>query len=201
MKKIFAIIMGISFIACGNKPFSHWSDSEVQKWFQASAWNHELSTKPDSSINVRLFVEQNILNPKSWQAALKFLKETDFNTLEIGRYELSDDGTYANVEEYLTKDTAHFEAHRKYIDIQFLLKGNEYVYITPMEPDKQIETLAYNESRDIEFFDKDNYQKRLLTTKNFLVLFPEDGHKPCMKINSSDKVKKVVIKIPYKQPK
>jgi len=199
MKKIFAIVMGISFIACGNKPFSQWSEPEIQKWFQASAWNHELTMKPDSSINVRLFVEQNVLNPTSWQAALKFLKETDFNSLELGRYELADDGTYANVEEYKTKDTAHFEAHRKYIDIQFLAKGNEYVYITPMEPDKQIETRAYNEQKDIEFFDKINYEKCLLTTKNFLVLFPTDGHKPCMEIESSEQVKKVVVKIPYKK--
>lgn len=194
---IYSILI-IMMIACQNKKdVTEWTDNEINEWFSTSPWSTELSMKPDASINKRLFVEQNILNPASWDAALKFLKEKDMNVLEPGRYDLLDDGTYVNIDEYTTKDSAHFEAHRKYIDIQCLAKGKEYIYISPFEPGKKIVVVPYNETKDIEFFDKDDYQKYLLSTDNFFVLFPLDGHKPCMKVETNEQVRKVVMKIPY----
>lgn len=183
-------------MACDNKnDVSNWTDSQINEWFNQSEWV-QLTMKPDSSINKRLFVEQNILNPASWQAALKFLKESDFNSMNLGRYELADDGTYANIDEYLTKDTAHFEAHRKFIDIQYLAKGKEYIYVTPIDKKRNREVTHYDDTKDITFFDEDNYTKHLLLSDNFLVLFPSDGHKPCMKVDSNEVVRKVVVKIP-----
>lgn len=188
--------MGLSLIGCQEKPVSQWSDQEIDEWFTSSSWKNELSMKPDSSINKRLFVEQNLLNPVSWQAALKFLKESDFNSMKPGRYELADDGTYANIDAYLTKDTAHFEAHRKFIDIQYVAKGKEYVYVTPVDNKINREVTPYNETKDIAFFDADKSTKHLLSPENFMVLFPSDGHKPCMKVVENEMVRKVVVKIP-----
>lgn len=178
-------------MACQNKKdVSEWSDDEINEWFYTSPWNTELSMKPDASINKRLFVEQNILNPDSWDAALKFLKEKDLNVLEPGRYDLLEDGTYVNIDEYLTKDSAHFEAHRKYIDIQYLAKEKEYIFVTPLEPLKQHEIQLYDEAKDIEFFDKEEYTPYLLFPYNFMVFFSTDAHKPCMKVDTNEVVEK-----------
>jgi YhcH/YjgK/YiaL family protein len=199
MKKllfIIGVVMELSLIGCQEKSVTTWSDQEIDTWFKSSAWNNELSMQADESINIRLFVEQNVLNPKSWEAAYKFLRESDFNKMDLGRYELADDGTYANIEEYVTKDSSHFEAHRQYIDIQYLAHGQEYIYITPVEHEDSQQITPYNVSKDIEFFDKDSHTKHLLSSTNFLVLFPSDGHKPCMKVDSNEKVRKVVVKIP-----
>ena len=104
---IYSILM-ITIMACQNKKdVSEWTDNEINEWFSTSPWNTELSMKPDASINKRLFVEQNILNPASWDAALKFLKEKDMNVLEPGRYNLLDDDTHVNIDEYMTKNSAH----------------------------------------------------------------------------------------------
>jgi YhcH/YjgK/YiaL family protein len=188
----------ITMMACQNKrDVSEWSDTEINDWFSASPWSTELGITPDASIDKRQFVEQNVLNPSSWEAAFTFLKEQDLNTLELGRHELSDDGTFVNIEEYTTKDSAHFEAHRAYIDIQYLAKGKEYIHVTPYEPEKQSEVQAYDETKDIEFFDKEEYTPRLLSPENFMVFFPSDGHKPCMKVDTNEAVRKVVVKIPY----
>lgn len=195
-KTIIYILLIPMFLACNTKnDVSKWTDGQINEWFNQSEWV-QLKMKPDSSINKRLFVEQNILNPASWQAALKFLKESDFNSMKPGRYELADDGTYANIDEYLTKDTAHFEAHRKFIDIQYLAKGKEYIYVTPVDNKRNREVTPYDDTKDITFFDEDNYSKHLLSSENFLVLFPSDGHKPCMKVDSNEVVRKVVVKIP-----
>jgi len=178
------------------KELSAWTDEEINEWFTNSPWSTELRMKPDLSINKRLFVEQNILNEASWKAAFTFLKEQDLNTLELGRYDLLED-TFLIISEYRTKDTDHFEAHRKYIDIQYLAKGKEYIFVTPLEPEKQHEIQGYDEAKDLEFFDKEDFTPHLLSPDKFMVFFPSDGHKPGMKVDTNEVVRKVVVKIPY----
>ena len=55
---------------------------------------------------------------------LDFLAKTDFSKLEDGRYELDGDRVFANLMSYETKPANELpEAHREYIDIQFLVEG------------------------------------------------------------------------------
>lgn len=195
-KIILTLLTAITFMACGDKNVKDWSEQEINDWFEKSAWN-SLSIKLDNSSDKRTFVEQNILNPKSWEAALKFMKESDFNSMELKNYDLLEDGTYANIAEYTTKDSAHFEAHRKFIDIQYLSKGKEYIRVTPVDSTNQNTVQAYVAEKDIEFFDKADYTEHLLDGDNFMVLFPKDGHMPCMKVDTNEVVRKIVVKIPY----
>lgn len=201
MKKIivtFSIIMGLSLFGCGEKSVSQWSDQEIEEWFSSSLWKNELTMQPDSSINIRMFTEQNIFNASAWKAAYEFLKETDFETIPMGRYDLDKCGTYATVSDYVTKDvdSAFFEAHRKYVDIQYVPKGHEYIGITTLEGIDSVK-LEYNEEKDIMFFSKADETKILADKRNFLVFFPSDGHMPCLKVDKNDVVRKVVIKIPF----
>lgn len=174
-----------------------WSDEQVNNWFNKSEWV-ELKMQPDSTIKKRMFIEQNLLNPQAWQAALTFLKEKDLQTLELGRYEL-DGGAFATVSEYVTKDidTAYFEVHHKYIDIQYVPVGKEYIGLTSMENIDSI-TQPYDTDKDIEFFKKIDDNLLLADSSKYFVFFPSDGHKPCIKVNENEKVRKVVVKIPYK---
>lgn len=188
----------MAFIGCNSNNVKYWSDKETNDWFTESKWSLEFNIRPDKSINKREFVVQNILNSEGWEAAFKFLSEQDLNVLEPGKYDIHDDGTFVNIEEYITKDSAHFEVHRKYIDIQCLVKGEEYIFVSPLEPEKQYEVQAYDEAKDIEFFDKEEYTPHLLNPENFMVFFPSDAHKPCMKVDRNEMVRKVVVKIPYK---
>ena len=56
--------------------------------------------------------------------ALKFLSETDFSKIELGRYELDGDNIFYMVQSYDTDpDKTISEAHKKYIDIQFMGEG------------------------------------------------------------------------------
>jgi len=194
--------MGLSLIACRDKPVSEWSDSEIDTWFTSSPWKNELPMKPDSSINVRMFVEQNILNDSACEAAYKFLKETNFDSIRLGRYDLDDKGTYATVSEYVTKnaDTAFFEAHRKYIDIQYVPVGQEYIGLTTLNDIDSVK-MEYNVEKDITFFFKADRKLKLANKKTFFVFFPSDGHMPCLSVGKNSNVRKVVIKIPYIQQK
>lgn len=198
MRKIVLYIALITMTISCNKTtnVSEWSDRQINEWFDQSEWV-KLTAKPDGSIDKHQFVEQNVLNPKSWEAALKFMKESDFNSMATGKYDLADDGTFATVSDYTTKDldTAYYEAHRKYIDIQYVPSGKEYIGLTTMENIDTI-TQPFDAEKDIEFFQKPDDNMLLADANKFFVFFPSDGHKPCIKVDGNEKVRKVVVKIP-----
>jgi YhcH/YjgK/YiaL family protein len=126
--------------------------------------------------------------------ALHYLETTDFSEMAVGKYEVEQKEIFAIVSEYNTKniEEAKWEAHRKYIDIQYIIKGEEkmgYAYSGSMET---IE--SYNPEKDIIFL---KGQGDYLTAKagTFLIFFPNDAHQPCVAITDSAPVKKVVIKV------
>lgn len=126
---------------------------------------------------------------------LDFLFNIDENT-PVGRYEI-DEQSYANIEEYNTKahENCFFEAHKKYIDIQLLLKGEERLDFTSNEGLDPRED--YNPEKDIVFFnDKQESGTVKLTKDYFALLLPHDAHRPQMNsTKNSLPVKKVVVKI------
>lgn len=114
------------------------------------------------------------------------------------------EGTYqinprvkAIVSEYMTKESNEngYEAHREYIDIQYLLVGKEKICCVPLEYLKEIK--PYNKEKDAAFYEATNNkpQELLLGNGYFAILFPQDGHMPQLCVDKPMKVKKVVIKI------
>lgn len=122
-----------------------------------------------------------------------FIRSLSSDT-ECKKYILNDD-VYVNVEEYTTKELGYFESHRKYLDIQILLDGEEIIEYTPVSG-LTIKD-EYDESRDIEFFSdgKNTITPLKLDTTMFAVFYPQDAHKPQLKFQNCQKVKKAVVKI------
>ena len=126
---------------------------------------------------------------------LEWLKANDLHKLADGRYYIDGEAMYANVETYETRTEADFEAHRRYVDIQYMIRGREYIGVAPYG---KCETVVkpYNSERDIEFLrcaEGEGYQ--LLNEGEFLILYPEDAHKPSMMVDKKCTVKKVVVKV------
>jgi len=126
--------------------------------------------------------------------AFEFLEEIDFKTIEPGKYNVEGDDIFALVSEYNTKDQsdAHAEAHERYIDLQYVVEGEEYIGYAPLEDQDIME--PYNVENDIVF-----YHAQLSHVKfsegMFAIFFPNDVHAPGIQIESSKPIKKVVIKI------
>ncbi len=125
---------------------------------------------------------------------LEFLEETDFETLETGRYNIEGDEIYAMVQEYESKtpENAKVEAHKRYIDIQYVVKGEEIMGYVPLED--QDEKAPYNAEKDVVFFNTD-YNKIILTEGMFGIFFPTDIHAPGLMTDEPKPVKKVVVKV------
>ncbi len=126
---------------------------------------------------------------------LEYLQELKPD-IEKGLYELSS-RVKAIVSEYTTKEDNEYgyEAHRDYIDIQYLISGSEKICCLPLEYLK--ETKPYNKEIDASFYvEKDvKPQELLLGNGYFAVLFPQDGHMPQLCVDEPSSVKKVVVKV------
>lgn len=198
-KALSIIVLLLSFCAmfsCSNTKTKEISDKEVETEFKNSKWQ-KISMSLFEDLNHREFVEQNLLSPKEWVAALDFLTQKNLNELPAGRYELTENGTYANVQEYVPDTLTDFEAHKKYVDIQYVISGKEfieYVDASDLKP-----TIPYDGNKDVRFYDSDNYAKKLADSSLVFIFFPNDAHKPGINAGQNDTVKKVVIKIPYSE--
>lgn len=111
-----------------------------------------------------------------------------------GRYELGS-GAYALVQEYETKtaEGVQFEAHRKFIDIQYIFFGEELCYYAPIS---QMMEEEYQPEKDYVGLEGSGFALPLKTGE-FVIFFPRDAHLPSRVTAAGPKpVRKVVVKIP-----
>ena len=128
-----------------------------------------------------------------FEKAFDFISKTNFLNLDSGKYTIEGDQCFAIVNKYQTKGiTESFaESHRKYIDIQFIVSGEEnigYGFI------RDFKNLDYNSENDLQ---KHIGPLDFITLKqnHFTILFPDDVHMPGVLKEVSTEVLKVVIKV------
>ena len=121
-----------------------------------------------------------------------FILKNDLKSFENGKYQINGEKIYANIQEYETKANGLFEAHRKYIDIQYIVNGFEKIEVC--EVSELDEKIPYDEKKDLIFFEG-NGSFLKLKAGYFAVFFPQDGHKPCLIDEIKSNVKKVVVKV------
>jgi biofilm protein TabA len=130
--------------------------------------------------------------------ALSFVSGFDTSQPD-GRYDIDGDNIYAMVMTYDTRsaEALKFEAHKKYIDIQLLLEGVEFLDVSLPE-NCQVDT-PYSEQDDVMFFGSpQNFTSVLLEPGNFAVLYPHDIHRPCRMVKDKKQIRKMVLKVRVK---
>ena len=123
------------------------------------------------------------------------LKEMDIENLEPGNYETQAEGITLGVQVYDSKlpENARLEAHRKYIDIQYVVSGCEKIGILPLGfAGKETEA---NEEKDIWFYEGKG-DEITVREGQFMVIYPEECHAPGIAVDSPSPVKKIVVKVP-----
>lgn len=114
-----------------------------------------------------------------------------------GTYPIRGEALWASVQSYETKTAAElkFETHRRYIDLQYLVAGEEYIPCCPAEavagPD------GYDEKEDITFYAEppERFTSVHLRPGDFALFFPEDAHAPRIAVTTPAPVDKIVVKI------
>lgn len=85
-----------------------------------------------------------------------------------------------------------FEAHRRNIDIHYVLQGEErfgYAHVDTLRPKTE-----YNEEGDYLLLTGEAAYFTL-RPGDFCIAFPEDAHIPCLTCGDTETVKKVILKI------
>jgi YhcH/YjgK/YiaL family protein len=123
----------------------------------------------------------------------EFINNTDLVQIESGKHEIDNDDIFAIVQEYDTKEEENckLEGHKKYIDIQYVIKGTELMGVTTKKDQKITEM---NEEKDYTFFEGETSLVKV-GEGMFTIFFPDDLHRPCVKAGQIAKVKKVVVKV------
>jgi YhcH/YjgK/YiaL family protein len=128
--------------------------------------------------------------------AFAFLRTVREGT-PLGRHEIAGDEVYALVQQYATKPVAErkFEAHRKYIDIQYVMRGRELIYWAPL-PLLTTVTMPFDVKADAALFAGIPEAVPLqLRAGQFAILYPADGHAPACAWDEPAEVFKVVVKV------
>lgn len=135
--------------------------------------------------------------PESLQKALSFLQENDCAKLKPGKYEIDGDKIFAMVQHYRSKPEAQCraETHEKYIDIQYVAQGEEYMGYCALSPVLEVEEDCLEE-KDAKFYKKIFPESNIHLLKgSYAIVYPCDVHCPTCMVGSPVDVIKVVIKV------
>ena len=173
---------------------SDWSKHKSKKWFKKKEWLNDLSATPHSSIDKIQFAKQYHLNQAAWDKAFAYLKNTDLKTLSNGRHVIDSDNVFAIVTEVPTKDydKTAFESHRKYIDLQYVITGEENMAKAPVT--SVTVNKPYDAAADIAYYTGEG-KVYTVPAGTFMLFFPTEAHRPNITPGGNKVVKKIVIKI------
>lgn len=147
-------------------------------------------------------IVQNINNendhsPEILLELIKFLKNCDFNYLKEGEYQLYEDKIKLIFSEYETEEIYEKkpEQHRRYIDIQYIIYGQESIGIS--YPNNENEAISeFNVEKDVVLFNK-VVDEFFISLKSgmYVVIFPYEIHRPNLSDGGKHRIKKAVIKL------
>lgn len=112
-----------------------------------------------------------------------------------GKHEIDGDRIFAFVSEYETKtrEQAVLEAHNKYLDLHFLVYGEEKqeFYYRP----QMAESVPYDSECEAALYVFPERKNELILRPGFFTLyFTDDAHAPQLAVSAPEKVKKIVVK-------
>lgn len=130
---------------------------------------------------------------KNIAAAVDYLLNTDLASLPVGRVEIDGERLYALVQEYTTKTAGQgvWEAHRRYIDIQFVQRGQERMGFASLG---KMQLGAYLPEKDFQAMNGTGNTVDVFEGA-FVIFFPEDAHMPGLSVDTPEEVRKIVLKV------
>ncbi|AGK96539.1 YhcH/YjgK/YiaL family protein [Clostridium pasteurianum] len=135
--------------------------------------------------------------PKPIMKAINYLKDNDFVNMETGVYEIMGDDIYAQVVDRTTKEKseAKAEVHRKCVEIQYSVGGNEIIGFA-RDNGKNVVSEELLKEKDVMFYkDVEDETDLIMNPGSFAIFFPEDIHRPWCAHNEPCKVRKINVKI------
>ena len=120
------------------------------------------------------------LENEAFQAAFQFLQREDLESLGEGNYPILGEDVFAMVQSFETAPEEELEGEER---IDVIARSSCTVTENP-------------EGKDICFLEaKEKFSQMLLRKGDFLILSPEEAHRPAVAANQPRKCKKIVVKV------
>ena len=130
---------------------------------------------------------------------LEMLRNANWDEMTDGRMELYD-GDYMNIETGMTKsvEECRWEAHRRHLDIQYVVSGAENVEWAPLllgkvEEDRPDDDVYFYAAESLASGATIHHQ-----AGRFCIFTPEDLHRPLLAPQEPASIRKSVVKVSLK---
>jgi biofilm protein TabA len=129
----------------------------------------------------------------AFEKTFAFLRRSDLAELSADRHDIDGDRLFCSISKGpgRPRSEANLEAHRKYIDIQYVIAGTEEYGWKPTA-DCHITHTPYDAEKDIGFFQDQPDSWNQVPAGSFVIFFPQDAHAPLV---SEGEIHKAVLKI------
>lgn len=129
----------------------------------------------------------------AFERAFAFLKQSNLAGLPTGRHDVDGDRLFCMISKgpARARAEARLEAHRKYIDIQYVIAGDEEMGWKPTAACTVVD-VGYDADKDIEFFKDEPETWTRVPPGSFVIFFPQDAHAPLV---GTGELHKAVLKI------
>ena len=184
------LLLGLSGMAQKNDKIT----KETTQWYNSRDWLNGLKLKPHQSIDKKEFARQYHANKAWWDKAFEYMGVTDLKDIGPGTFPIDGENVYVIISEGPGKkfEEGKWESHRHYSDIQYVIKGKEWMGIAP--PASLTVTEPYNDAKDIAFYTGEG-KYYMGDPEQFFIFFPKNAHRPGIKVDDDAPVKKIVIKV------
>lgn len=128
--------------------------------------------------------------------AVEYLTKLEVSETDLGKKVVVNDKFFYSIQSYDTKpeNECKLESHRKYIDIQAMVSGEERIDIVDISRLTVKEDYDYR--KDVVFWRVPNrISKTTLRTGDYIVLYPENAHRGAVSVNETRRVIKIVGKV------
>jgi YhcH/YjgK/YiaL family protein len=124
--------------------------------------------------------------------AFAFLRTLGARTLPAGRHAIEGDRLYAMVirGEGKGRAAARLETHRRYIDIQFTVAGQDLIGWAPL--DARLRGQGFDTAKDVEMQDGPSLAWVDVPPDTFAIFYPHDAHAP---MAATGPLHKIVVKV------
>lgn len=128
----------------------------------------------------------------NFEAAIEFLESENLAALPVGEFEIKGKQVYGFVvDRVLEEEPTQWEIHKKYADVQLVLDGSERIGWCTLDEDFP----SYDGEKDVAFSENMEGMDFTLGKNEFMILFPQDVHRPNGPAAEDGRARKLVLKV------
>ena len=127
------------------------------------------------------------------EAALRYIRQhRDDPSLEDGKFVIQPDTFIVNVVSGKTRNRgdARMECHERFMDVQYILEGEEICAIAPAEP-----SVAVDPESDTGFWDCEDSGCIRVRQGEFYIVWPGEPHCPMVSTGAVAPIRKIICKV------